>query len=165
MPRNSNTSSKTERAPRRVRLFVAALVVLAVGGATTVKFLQSTRGAIFLVDHGVESALPRVERDVAKVLKRSLERNGLRRNIRVKSESNPVEWDIPCEEATDLLLVNVGLTEAVRAVGATVRRGEQTDRGRTLLFDVGTQSRDTHRLTIRRLTSAALAAQKPTRTR
>jgi polysaccharide deacetylase 2 family uncharacterized protein YibQ len=163
MPRNSNKSSRNERAPRRVRLFVAALVVLAVGGATTVKFLQSTRGAIFLVDHGVESALPRVERDVAKVLKRSLERNGLRRNIRVKSESNPVEWDIPCEEATDLLLVNVGLTEAVRAVGATVRRGEQTDRGRTLLFDVGTPSRDTHKLTIRRLAPAALAAQKPTR--
>jgi hypothetical protein len=156
MPRKSSTSTKNERAPRSVKLFIAALVVLAVGGGAAVKFFKSTRGAIFLLDHGVESVLPRVESDVAKVLERSLERRSLRGNIRVKSETDPVAWDIPCDESVDLLLVNVALTEAVRRVGATVRRGEQTDGGRTLHFDVGTQSRDTHRLTIRRLTPAAL---------
>lgn len=153
MPRNSN---KSERA---VKLFVALLVVLGLGGGAAVKFLQTTRGGIFLVDHGVESALPRVEGDLSVTLKRALEASGLRRRLRVQSTAGPVVWDLPCDESTDLLLVNVALTEATRAVGGTVRTSEEADAGRTLVFHVGTHTRDTHRLTIRRLPPDVIAVQ------
>jgi polysaccharide deacetylase 2 family uncharacterized protein YibQ len=161
MPRRSTDSSKDERAPKHVRLFVALLVVLAIGGGAATKFLQTTRGGVFLVDHGVESAMPRVEREIGITLKRSLEGVGLRRELRVHSEGDPAVWDLPCDDGTDLLLVNVALTEATRAVGGVVRSSEQTDGGRTLDFRVGTHTRDTHRLTIRRLAPAALAAEGP----
>lgn len=159
MPRKTNKFEKDERAPRRVKFFVMLLVVLALGGGAAVRFLQTTRGGVFLVDRGIESALPRVEREIGITLKRSLEGVGLRRQLRVHKEADPAVWDIPCEDGTDLLLVNVALTEATRAVGGVVRSSEQTDGGHTLDFRVGTRTRSTHRLTIRRLAPEVIAAQ------
>jgi polysaccharide deacetylase 2 family uncharacterized protein YibQ len=83
----------------------------------------------------------------------------LRRQLRVHREGAPALWDLPCDETTDLLLVNVALTEATRAIGATVRSSEQVENGRTLDFRVGTATRDTHRITIRRLAPQVIAAQ------
>ncbi len=152
MPRTSKNS------PKRAKLFVATLVILALAGVAAVKFLKTTRGAVFLVDHGVESAFPRVQKEIGGTLKRSLQASGLRRHLRVQKGTGPAEWDLPCDLSTDLLLVNVALTEAVRGMGAVVRTSEETDDGRTLLFHVGTRTRDTHRLTIRRLSPEAIAA-------
>ena len=160
MPRNSRNLSRNERAPKRVKSLVAFLIVLALAGGATVRFLQTTRGGVFLVDRGFESALPRVQREIGATLKRALASSGLRKQLR-ESKGTPAQWDLPCDESTDLLLVNVALTEAVRAIGATVRSSEQTDGGRTLLFNVGTWNRDTHRITIRRLAPAIIAAQPP----
>ena len=163
MPRRSQ-DSKSERAPKRVKVLVGVLVVLAVVGGAAVKFLQTTRGAIFLADHGVESAMPRVQREIGATLKRSLSASGLRRQLRAKPNSNPAQWDLPCDESNDLLIINVALTEAARSIGATVRNSEQTDKGRTLHFQVGTRSRETHHLTVRRLSSHVLASQARSRT-
>jgi polysaccharide deacetylase 2 family uncharacterized protein YibQ len=159
MPRNSKSSEKNAHAPQRVKLFVVLLVVLGLGGGAAVKFLQTTRGGVFLVDRGIESAVPRVQRDISVTLKRSLEVSGLRKRIRVQSNAGPIVWDLPCDESTDLLLVNVALTEATRAVGAVVRKSEEEDDGHTLVFHVGTRTRDTHRLTIRRLAPEVIAVQ------
>ena len=163
MPRRSQ-DSKNERAPKRVKVLVGVLVVLAIVGGGTVKFLQTTRGAIFLADRGVESVMPRVQREIGATLKRSLSESGLRRQLRAKPNSNPAEWDLPCDESNDLLTINVALTEAARSIGATVRNSEQTDNGRTLHFQVGTRSRETHHLTVRRLSSRVLASQARSRT-
>lgn len=161
MPRTRNNSNRGERAPRRVKGVVGLLVILALAGLAGVKFLQTTRGAIFLVDHGVESALPRVQKEVGVTLKRSLVASGLRRHLRTQTGSGAIHWDLPCDERTDLLLINVALTEAARGIGAVVRTSEEIDNGRTLLFHVGTKTRDTHRLTIRRLAPDVLAKQGP----
>lgn len=149
--------------PRLLKLVVTLLVVLAVSGTAAVRFLQSTRGAVFLVDRGVESAYPRAQRDVSIALKRSLESSGLRQRIRVRDRaptptggSRPLRWDIPCDESADLILINVALTGAVRRIGAVVRDAEESDDGRTLSYNVGTRTRDTHRLTIRRLAPEAV---------
>jgi polysaccharide deacetylase 2 family uncharacterized protein YibQ len=72
-----------------------------------------------------------------------------------------VVWDIPCDESTDLLMVNVTLTEAVEAAGAVVRRSEEADGGRTLVFQVGTGRVDTHRLTLRRLSPEIIGREVP----
>ncbi len=161
MPRSRSNSESDERAPKRVRALITLFVIVALAGGAAVKFFQTTRGAIFLVDRGVESQLPRVESEIGAALKRSLEGSGLRKQLRVHREGEPAVWDIPCDEDTDLLLVNVGLTEAARGVGAVVRSSEQTDGGRTLDFRVGTHTRDTHRITIRRLAPEVIAKETP----
>lgn len=154
------TSSGTSRA---FRFAIALLVIFAVGGTAGVRFLQSTRGAVFLVDNGLESAYPRAQADISIALKRSLEASGLRKRIRVReagadaaAPGKPLRWDIPCDESADLILINVALTGAVRQIGGVLRRAEESDDGRVLTYDVGTNTRDTHRLTIRRLAPEAV---------
>ncbi len=164
MPRTRSKRKKSSASgtpSRAFKILIGLFVVVAVVGTATVRFLQTTRGGAFLVDHGVETAYPRVQSDIGIALKRALEASGLRKYIRVggdaahahvaNGEHAAAIWDIPCDESTDLLLVNAALTEAVGHLGARVRHAEQIDHGRTLLFDVGTATRDTHRLTIRRL--------------
>jgi polysaccharide deacetylase 2 family uncharacterized protein YibQ len=172
--KSSHAAERSTRTPASVKLVTALLVVLAVGGAAGVRYLRSPSGAVFLVDHGAVVAYARVQRDLTAALKQALETKGLRRHIRVVRASAetaqhdvdaarriPAVWDIPCDESTDLLRVNVALTEAVEAAGALVRRSEETDGGRTLLFDVGTHSVDTHRLTLRRVAPEVIARELP----
>jgi polysaccharide deacetylase 2 family uncharacterized protein YibQ len=165
MPRTRSKrkqSSASATPSRAFKILIAVFVGVALAGTAAVRFLQTTRGGAFLVDHSVESAYPRVQSDIGVALKRALEASGLRKHIRVGGDAAhtpaPAVWDIPCDESTDLLLVNAALTGAVRHLGVRVRRAEQIDHGRTLLFDVGTATRDTHRLTIRRLAPRIAAA-------
>jgi polysaccharide deacetylase 2 family uncharacterized protein YibQ len=156
-------SRKTSGTSRGFRVALILLAVVAVAGIGVVRFLQTTRGAVFLVDNGVESAYPRVQGDVSIALKRSLERSGLRQRIRVRDDRvpepgnvKPLRWDIPCDQDADLILINVALTAAVEQAGALVRRADESDDGRALTYHVGTRTRDTHRLTIRRLAPQAV---------
>ena len=168
--RSRTADERSARVPRRVKLLIVSLILLGVGGAAGVKFLQSTRGGVFLVDQGFDEPYARVQRDVGIALKRALEPYGLRRRIRTtdtpvpttsRPPGTPIEWSIPCDDSTDLLRVNVSLTEAIEALGAEVRESEQFDHGRTLRFQVGTHTTDTHRLTLRRLRPAELRAAMP----
>jgi polysaccharide deacetylase 2 family uncharacterized protein YibQ len=169
MPRAKKTKSddsdaKNSGVPGSVRFATALLVILAVGGSLGVNYLKTPRGAVFLADRGAVLAYARVQRDADRVLKRALETKALRRNIRViPNEENrqPIEWDIPCPEKTDLLEVNVALTDAIRSAGLVVRRSEEFDDGRRLVVDVGTQTLDTHRLTLRRLSAETIARAVP----
>jgi hypothetical protein len=148
-PRNS-------RIPRRVKFATAVLIILALGGSIGVNYLKTPRGAVFLADHGIAIAYQRARRDAGNTLRRALETQNLRRNIQVVRDEPtagahaPVTWDIPCPEDTDLLAVNVALTEAIQHAGLVVRRSEEFENGRRLVFDAGTNKYDTHRLTLRR---------------
>ena len=172
MPRKKSKSdddAKPSRVPRTVKFFTVLLVILAIGGSIGVNFLKSARGAVFLADRGGVMAYTRVQRDAGVALKRALETQGLRRNLRVvgdetrATDANPIAWEIPCDESTDLLQVNVALTEAVQTAGLVVRRSEEFDSGRRLVFDVGTHTLDTHRLTVRRVSPDAIALALPPR--
>jgi polysaccharide deacetylase 2 family uncharacterized protein YibQ len=153
----------SSRVPSSVKVFTFILVVLAIGGSIGVNFLKSTRGAVFLTDRGAVLAYARAQRDGSRILKRALESQHLRRNIRVATDSGKPEskqalgWDIPCDETTDLLKVNVALTEAVQGVGLVVRRSEEFDKGKRLEFEVGTQTLGTHRLNFRLVSAQALS--------
>jgi polysaccharide deacetylase 2 family uncharacterized protein YibQ len=168
--RTRTAVEKPARVPRSVKLLIVSLVVLGVGGAAGVKFLQSTRGGVFLVDQGFDEPYARVQREVGVALKRALAAHGLRKRIRAEGAAvpsssgapgTPAEWSIACDDSIDLLRVNVSLTEAIEAIGAEVRASEQFDHGHTLSFQVGTRTRDTHRLTLRRLAPAELQAAIP----
>jgi polysaccharide deacetylase 2 family uncharacterized protein YibQ len=163
----ADSESKPGRVPGSVKLATALLVFLAVGGGIGVNYLKSPRGAVFLADRGAVLGYQRVQRDASQALRRALDAQGLRRHIRVvrdaaaASNQDPITWDIPCDEATDLLQVNVALTDAVEAIGLVVRRSEEFDNGRRLVFDVGTHRLDTHRLTLRRVAPDAIAHVLP----
>jgi hypothetical protein len=156
--RDDAADERAARVPGSVKFFTALLVILAVGGAAGVKFLKTPRGAVFLADRGAVVAYGRVQRDLGAVMKHALEKHGLRRHIRAVSggaagaraaDRAPLAWEIPCDESTDLLQVNVSLTEAVEAAGGVVRNARELEGGRALLFEVGTHRHDTHRLTLR----------------
>lgn len=164
--KSEKTKAKSSGVPRRVKFATVVLVILAVGGSIGVNYLKTPRGAVFLADRGGVHAYRRVQREAGKTLRRSLEAQGLRRNIRVIRDENaagtnqPITWEIPCDEKkTDLLAINVALTEAIEHVGLVVRRSEEFDHGRRLVFDVGTHQHDTYRLTFRRVSASVLARE------
>jgi polysaccharide deacetylase 2 family uncharacterized protein YibQ len=165
--KSEESDSKTSRVPRSVKLFTAFLVILAVGGSIGVNYLKTPRGAVFLADRGGVRGYARAQRDADTTLKRALETLGLRRHIRVTgtvargNQTKPIAWDIPCDDTTDLLQVNLALTEAIEAAGLVVRRSEEFDKGRRLVFEVGTHTLDTHRLTLRLADAAVVAREIP----
>ena len=168
--KSRTANEKPARVPRAVKLLITVMLLLGTGGAIGVKFLQSTRGGVFLVDRGFDEPYARVQREVGIALKRALESHGLRRRILATVESipstsrtpgTPIEWSIACEDSIDLLRVNVSLTEAIEGLGAEVRESEQFDHGHMLVFQVGTHTKDTHRLTLRRLAPSELHAAMP----
>jgi polysaccharide deacetylase 2 family uncharacterized protein YibQ len=153
--------------PGSVKAFTFFLVVLALGGSIGVNYLKTTRGAVFLTDHGAVMAFGRAQRDASRILKHALETENLRRNVHVTRDAvRPeakarVEWDIPCDEKTDLLKVNVALSEACEAAGLVVRRSEEFDKGKRLELQVGTHSLDTHKLTLHLVSASVLARDVP----
>jgi hypothetical protein len=84
-----------------VKALTFLLVVLAIGGSIGINYLKTTRGAVFLTDHGAVMAYGRAQRDGSRILKHALETENLRRNVHVvKDAAKPeakqrVEWDIP----------------------------------------------------------------------
>ena len=144
----------SSRVPSSVKVFTFILVVLAIGGSIGVNFLKSTRGAVFLTDRGAVLAYARAQRDGSRILKRALESQHLRRNIRVTTDSGKPEskqalgWDIPCDETTDLLKVNVALRKRCRARGwwcagaknSTRENGWSSKSGRKLSACTGSTS-------------------------
>src|SRR5262245_6152230 len=102
-------TKRAGRVPRLVKFATGVMIILAVGGSIGVNYLKSPRGAVFLADHGVALAYTRAQRETGDALRRALETQDLRRNIKVvRNEAragakNPVTWDIPCDEKTDLL--------------------------------------------------------------
>ena len=158
---------KNSRVPGSVKAFTFFLVVLAIGGSIGINYLKTTRGAVFLTDHGGVLAYGRAQRDASRILRHALETQDLRRNVRViKDAAKPdakerIEWDVPCDEKTDLLKVNVALSEAAEAAGLVVRRSEEFDKGKRLELEVGTHTLDTHRITLRLASAGALAREVP----
>ena len=165
--RSEKSEAKSSRVPVSVKFATVLLVILAVGGGIGVNYLKSPRGAVFLADRGAVLAYTRVQRDAGIALSRALQSQGLRRHIRVTRDETqasaraPITWDIPCDEKIDLLSVNIALTEAVQSAGLVVRRSEEFDDGRRLVFEVGSHTLDTHRLTLRRVSARVIAREIP----
>jgi polysaccharide deacetylase 2 family uncharacterized protein YibQ len=165
--KDEDEAKGSSRVPGSVKAFTFFLVVVALGGSIGVNYLKTTRGAVFLTDHGAVMAFGRAQRDASRILKHALETENLRRNVKVlRDAAKPelkqrIEWDIPCDEKTDLLKVNVALSEAAEAAGLVVRRSEEFDKGKRLELEVGTHSLDTHKLTLRLASASVIAREVP----
>jgi polysaccharide deacetylase 2 family uncharacterized protein YibQ len=155
-----------------MKALAAVLVVLAVAGIVTVKFLQTPRGRALLLDRGAITYYAQVQEEVGDALKAALEDYGLRRHIAERAtfahtDGETVlvlEWDVPCGESTNFVRLNVSLTKAAQSAGARVRRSEESDDGSALELRVGTGRFDTHRITVRRAPRPTVA-ETATRTR
>jgi len=161
MPTKKKQTQKKKSAPAvpaRVKLLTAVLVVILVGGVTAVKYFQSPPGRVVLLDRGFDTYYTQVRDDIGGALASALGEFDLRDAIGESIEVgrrrghtfHRLAWDIPCPDGTDLLLVNVALTEAIERVGAHVRQSDEADGGKTLVFTAGTQFYETHQLTIRK---------------
>jgi polysaccharide deacetylase 2 family uncharacterized protein YibQ len=165
--KDEDEAKGSSRVPGSVKAFTFFLVVVALGGSIGVNYLKTTRGAVFLTDHGAVMAFGRAQRDASRILKHALETENLRRNVKVlRDAAKPelkqrIDWDIPCDEKTDLLKVNVALSEAAEAAGLVVRRSEEFDKGKRLELEVGTHSLDTHKLTLRLASASVIAREVP----
>ncbi len=148
-PSRARSRSRTDRGAR-LRLLAWALVGVAIAGVGVVRFLESPRGRIALLDAGRYAHYATVQDDIGMAMHRALERFGLDGAIteRVMRERDPagypLRWRVECGRDADLVRINAALTEAVAHVGARVRRGVEA--GRSVVLDVGTAKHRTHRV-------------------
>lgn len=169
--RSKTTRKRKESAktPRRLKALAVLLVLVAIAGIAGVKFFQTPRGRVVLLDRGLRTYYAQVQEETGDALKAALEDFGLRQRIAetagfARTADGPVrylEWDIPCSESTNFVLVNVEVTRAAKSVGASIRHSEEGDGGRTLVFHIGSGRYDTHRIKIHKTRPSARKRAEP----
>jgi polysaccharide deacetylase 2 family uncharacterized protein YibQ len=130
-------------------------VVLGIG---TVKYLQSTRGMVLLLDAGLERYYKELQSDLDESLGAVVSKLGMGGRVRVKriparegrNRHLVARWEMVCPEDCDLVKVNLALTRAVRKAGAVVRASREKERGDVLFFEAGSRRFTTHRLIVRK---------------
>jgi polysaccharide deacetylase 2 family uncharacterized protein YibQ len=143
--------------PRRARGAVIALALIAVAGAGLVKFLQSPRGNVVLLDLGVANRYENVQGAIDAELTAALDELGLRDGVQENEVPASVgrghacrEWSLAVPRSQSLIRLNLALSEAVRDAGGFVRSSKER-RGETgLTIEAGSRRHTTHRIVIRR---------------
>lgn len=160
MPKKSRkTKPKNQKNfPGRDKFIVGFLVVLVIAGIIAVKWSRTTRGLAFLLDHGFGAYYERVQEEVDRGLRSTLQDLGLDGGIEERREQLSVGgrkrysklWDISCGEECDLFHINAVLTKAVRQMGVRVREAVEGNDGNLLTIEIGSSRYPTHRMIIRR---------------
>ena len=166
MPKK-NRSSKSGALPVRVQLIIGALVFAAIAGVLFVRFLQSPRGNVFLLDLGFDDRYETVQRTLDTELKTALHDLGLHKNLQEKSSPITIggrkahrwDWSTKLARSQSVIRVNLALTEAVHRAGGAVRSSKE-EPGGGLTLDVGSRKHTTHHIRILR---AQVAAEEPRR--
>ncbi len=130
--------------------------------------MQSTRGMVFLLDHGFGSYYPRVQHIIEQALGAEISGQGLGKNVKPGAERARIRgaerkviiWNIECVGECDLIKINLALTGAVRRLGAAVRSSRESDDGETLFFEAGSRKAPTQRIVIRRSGAISLEKQR-----
>jgi hypothetical protein len=157
MPKKKRSSS-SGAAPARVRFIIGALVVVAVAGVLLVRFLQSPRGDVFLLDLGFTDRYETVQESLDAELKIALRGLGLHKDLEEKTSPITVgkkkavrrDWSTRLARSQSLIRVNLALTDAVRRAGGVVRSSKEAPGGDGLVLDVGSRAHTTHHIRIRR---------------
>ena len=171
-PKKKKTAAKSRsRKPAPYpKALIVILVLLLIAGISAVKYLQTPKGRVALLDAGFFGYYAQVQEQLDEAMRGGLDEFGLKKNISEKAAfakvgGNTVRyltWSIRCGEEADFVLINVALTKGVHDAGGRVRHSEETDNGSKLLFVVGSGKYDTHRL---ELVKAPRTAAEPARKR
>ena len=160
------------KSPARVKALAVIMMVLLIGGIAGVKFFETARGRVLLLDNGIGDYYAQVQDDIDTAMRGALARYDLDRKIRQRTSVSNAEgrsiryrtWTVECGSGCDLISINLALTRAVRSTGAQVRRSREAPGGHRLTIDVGTRRYLTHSVVIRkrvRPVAAARPQQKP----
>lgn len=167
--KKAKSKSKDRKQPGFPRLLVAALVVVLIAGIAAVKYFQTPGGRAWLLDRGFHDYYAQVQADIGEALWEALGEFELAENVEEKAARARVhgkiiryrQWRIACDRSRNYVLINVALSRAIKRVGGTVRRSEETNEGDTFLFTVGTRKFDTHRLAFERVERPAARRTEP----
>ncbi|UCH85227.1 MAG: divergent polysaccharide deacetylase family protein [Candidatus Latescibacterota bacterium] len=147
----------SRQTPIRVRLFIAGLIVIVIAGIGAVKYLESPRGKVFLLDAGFPDYYGEVQDTLDVVLHNASRELGLSRHLRVQSRHVAVKdrrfvsrrWYTTCPDACSLVQINLAFTQAIQSAGGVVRSSRELDDGNALVLDAGSKKYTTHRIKIR----------------
>ncbi|MFQ5511238.1 MAG: divergent polysaccharide deacetylase family protein [Candidatus Krumholzibacteriia bacterium] len=161
---------RPQGAPARVRVLVVLMIVAVAAGIALVKFFQTTRGRVLLVDTGFTGYYSQVQAELDDGLRRALAETGLARSLEENRGALVTggerlifyEWRVVCGASCDFVDVNLEITRAVRRAGGIVRSGVERNsnsRQRSLVFDIGSRRYTTHKITVERSRKAGVASR------
>jgi polysaccharide deacetylase 2 family uncharacterized protein YibQ len=157
MPRKRR-SFRSRWLPGRATGLLVALVAIAIAGIALVKFLESPRGTVLLLDLGFADRYDAVRDTLGAGMRKALDELGLGGSLQEKSAAVTVhgrkvlrhDWSLTAAPSQSLVRINVALTEAVRQSGGVVRSSKEASGGAELVLDVGSRRYTTQRIIIRR---------------
>jgi polysaccharide deacetylase 2 family uncharacterized protein YibQ len=156
MPKKRKRSRRASGTSVRVRLLLGSLIILLVAGVVLVKFFQTPRGRIFLLDNGFREYYSQVQQEIEPGLREALEHLGLHESLKERLlESFTIEgrrlhvrkWTVSCSDCS-LVEVNLGITRAVKQAGAVVRLSLEQDEGNLLTLSIGSAKYTTHSIEV-----------------
>lgn len=130
-----------------------AVLVFAAFGA--VRYLQTERGEVFLLDLGFDGRLERVQEEIGGRIINALIQSGVRRERIVLERKIEPSGPVAVLKAVtpagiSLLQVNSAVDEAVRSAGGRVRSCHESEGGGAIEMEIGTRRNVTHRCVIRK---------------
>jgi len=157
MPRKKR-STRPKRTPLRVRILIAILAVAVIAGIGFVKYLESARGNVLLLDSGFSDYYAPVQEKIDGELRVALRSLNLDKDLKeniwtVDVGDKPVglrRWKTSCSEERSFVSVNLVLTQAVRQAAGVVRSSREGPSGRSLVLEVGSRRYTTHRIEVTR---------------
>lgn len=136
-------------------LIVLAVLIIAV--FALLRFLDSQRGRVFLLDIGFDGRYERVQRDLDDRITRAFLIAGIARDaieVERRGEGEEpreiVRYRAAVPQDASLISINSAVDRAVRAGGGRVRSCREMQEGRGIEFEIGTKRVVTHRCVIRK---------------
>lgn len=146
----------SRQTPVRVRLLIAALIVVVVSGVAAIKYFESPKGKAFLLDTGFPDYYGEVQDTLDAELHAAAGDLGLERHLEVRSRRVEVkdrefvsrQWNTTCPGTCSLFQINLAFTQAVERGGGVVRSSRELAGGRALVLEAGSRKYTTHRIEV-----------------
>lgn len=157
--------------PVRVKLLATILVIVTVAGIASVKFFDTTRGRVILLDAGITDYYSQVQEELEGSLRIAVRSLGMIDGLEVRVErekvgSHPVlvrRWVAQCHGDCSPARIGLAFTKAARGRGAKAHSSvvERNDGGHNIIVAVGSRRFVTHRVEVRSTIAPAEPATTP----
>ncbi|HUV36227.1 MAG TPA: divergent polysaccharide deacetylase family protein [Patescibacteria group bacterium] len=148
---------KKSKGPSGIVRVLIVLTFLIIAAFALVRFLDSARGKVFLLDSGFDARFDQVQAELGERVTGALNAAGIGRDaIRIERRREAGEpheiisyrADIPGDAS--FVRINSAVDHAVREAGGRVRSCREVRGGRSIEIEVGTRRELTHRCIIRK---------------